>query len=141
MGPERWRDFEILDINVGRGHDDLMATEVQGELRIRAPLIQLWYEATSDSDYSGSVNFEQGGDNHHPYSTNLVDMAAVMDSNQLESRECWLLVSTGPPHVPFVLLLDKVGDSRFRRIGYAVTHNWLKDEDFARFKIVEFTLV
>ncbi|KAH6999147.1 heterokaryon incompatibility protein-domain-containing protein [Ilyonectria sp. MPI-CAGE-AT-0026] len=143
IDPQRWRDFEILGVNVSRGRDDLMATEAQGELRIRAPLIQLWYEAptTGDSGHSGTVNFEQGGDYYHHSSTRLAETEAVMDSNQLESRECWLLVSTGPPNIPFILLLDKVGDGRFRRIGYAVTYMWLKDQDFAHFKIVEFTLV
>lgn len=143
VDPQRWRDFEILGINVSRGRDDLMATEAQGELRIRAPLIQLWYEAPTngDSGHSGTLKFEQGGDDYYHHSTTLVETEAVMDSNQLESRECWLLVSTGPPNIPFILLLEKVGDGRFRRIGYAVTNMWLKDEDFARFRRVEFTLV
>lgn len=137
---ERWRDFEIVAIEVGCGHDDLMAKEVQGEIRIRAPLVQLWYDS-SKHDHSGSLKFERDDDDLLPFSNIFVDIAAVMDSDQSQSRECWLLVTTGPPHVPFIILLDKVGDSKFRRIGYALTNGWLQDEHFARFDMTEFTLV
>lgn len=138
MRPERWRDFEVVAMEIRRGYDDLMAMTVEGELRIRAPIARVCYEGYDDST-SGSVGFGRGADGH--LEDYVVDMAAVMDSDQAKSRDCWLLVSTGPPHTPAVLLLDKVGEGRFCRMGYVPMYTHLSEERFKHFRATEFILV
>ncbi|KFA69437.1 hypothetical protein S40285_04634 [Stachybotrys chlorohalonatus IBT 40285] len=135
------QDFKILSVDPDVGLDDLMASEVKCTLRLRAPIARIRYEAPAEKEHAGSGYFCRDDKSGELEDFSINTFYPVLDSEQLQSRQLWLLSSCSPPRQPRILLLEKVKDGQFRRIGYSHSYRAFEDDEWKRFKVVEFTLV
>ena len=132
--------FQILSVDIRTGYDDLTAMKVEGSLRIRGPLAKMHYFGTDA--HIGTLTFPR---TNYEDTIGIANITAVMDTEGEVSRDCWVLVTAGgaPNHEfpPGVLLLEKVGEGIFSRLGCGDTPFWLQEEEFSKFTIEEFSLV
>ncbi|WYZ43587.1 hypothetical protein EsH8_VII_000023 [Colletotrichum jinshuiense] len=136
---ERWVDpevFQILETNLTRGHNDLAAMKVEGTLKVKAPIAQMFYTASGSGHGIGRVTSDRPAKDADPLAEHGT---AVMDFDRDVSRDCWVLVPSLPPKEHVFLLLDKKQDGVFCRVGYGEkwAGQWTEGV-LRRFSVTEF---
>ncbi|KAH7311489.1 heterokaryon incompatibility protein-domain-containing protein [Stachybotrys elegans] len=138
---QRRQDFKILSVNVALGYDDLMATQVKAELRIRASMTRAWYNYEHDEGYYGHPTQFYKSTDGDSLEEPCSDLNCLLDTERDKPRDIWIVTSVGPPDYAYMLALEKIEEDRFRRIGLVYFPRAFDPEEWSRFQVKEFTLI
>lgn len=123
--------YEVLDVTMNGGLDNLEDPPAEGTLKLRARVALMHYKKPEYGDHVGSLTFEIGGPRVFSF--------CVMDFDRKTDRECWVLLTGGDK--PNCLMLRKIQDNRFSRIGFGVTYMSIDSEYLKRFTVQDIILI
>lgn len=131
--------FRVLGVDVSKGHNAVAALHVEGAVRIRGLVARVRYFGRPNQ--LGSIGWPDDEQEKEDFRS-IGFITAIMDVDGDAARDCWVAVSqVGEHSKPGVLLLERLREGVFRRSGAGQTPFGLREEEFARFSMEEFSLV
>ncbi|KAI0896197.1 HET-domain-containing protein [Annulohypoxylon nitens] len=128
---------EVLDVKMSQGENELTEAFPDGMIKLKGLAARMFYHAPQDPKYDvGTLTFRR------PDSVSDATSAlngCVMDLDRQTSRFCWVLLMAQSNTDWYLLVLRKVDDQSFRRIGMCTAKG--VQVDLGRFKTEEVGIV
>ncbi|KAH8202382.1 hypothetical protein TruAng_003455 [Truncatella angustata] len=125
-------DFEIIEIEVaGNRENGLTQVNFEGTLKIRGSIAQMFYRPNEGLDV-GHLTFAEL-DSIEDKSTCLG--GCVLDVNRQTARACWALIGIREDRTWYLLILERSGAGKYKRIGFCTAY--YVEVDPARFAVEE----
>ncbi|KAI1086610.1 HET-domain-containing protein [Rostrohypoxylon terebratum] len=106
---------EVLDVKMSKSENELTEAFPDGVVKLKGLVAQMFYHAPQESGYDvGTLAFRQP-DSVSDASNTL--NGCVMDLDRRTPRYCWVLLMAKSNNDWYLLVLHKVDDGSFRRIG------------------------
>ncbi|KAI1402473.1 HET-domain-containing protein [Hypoxylon fuscum] len=111
---------EVLGVTMGAGENELTEAFPTGTVKLRGSVAQMFYHAPSDLSLDvGTLTFSE---------TDFVDdksvalSSCVMDLDRRTSRICWVVIMSKANGSWYSLVLDRLDNRSYRRIGMCTAH-------------------